>query len=326
MQLGARPLTASEEDQALYVRRSIDQRVQTALDAGHNILLGARRGSGATSMLNRLEVLVKERSPVSINAAEATSAEEVISAIAARSGLPRHILGQLAASFSRLDPLAPPAAVGELREWLRQHDQRLVVLVDGPIDPEISHELFGRFRDDLFSVPAVWLVIAHEDRAADHLEPPADVFFEHVDHIDDLDRESAREMLTVRGVADKLSAEALATIIENHDGTPRGVLTLARSFASRSPEDSVTFLRAHAEASAALDRGPAMLLAELQGRGPAAATDAELLSRLGVTSRQLRRYFDALREAGLVHVVASARQGPGRPPTTYMLTDLGRVA
>ena len=326
MQLGARPLTSSEDDQALYVTRPVDDRVEAVLVAGGNVLVGARRGSGATSMLNRLENRIAGPTVVSINAAEASSAEEVIGAVAARSGLPRQILGQIAASFSRFDPLAPPAALDELRSWLREHERRLVVLIDGPIDAEISHDLFGRFRDEVFGIPAAWLVVAHDEGAADYLEPPADVFFEHVDRIDDMDSARTKKLLLARGVGNELSADALAAIIDTHDGTPRGVVTLARSFASRSPEESEAFLRAHAEASASLDRGPAMLLAELQGHGPASATDAKLVGRLGVTTRQLRRYFDALQEAGLVEVVPSARQGPGRPPTTYMLTALGSIA
>ena len=326
MQLSARPLTSSDDDQALYVTRPVDDRVEVALATGANVLVAARRGSGATSMLNRLENRIDGHTVVSINAAEASSAEELIGAVAARSGLPREILGQIAVAFSRLDPLAPPTAVEELKSWLREHDRRLVVLIDGPIDAEVSHDLFGRFRDDVFGIPAAWLVVAHEDHAADYLEPPADVFFEHVDRIDGMDSARAKQLLRLRGVESELPADALAAIIDAHDGTPRGILALARGFASRSPEESRAFLLAHAEASAALDRGPAMLLAELQGHGPASATDAELISRLGVTTRQLRRYFDALQEAGLVEVVPSARQGPGRPPTTYMLTALGRIA
>src|SRR4051794_36535983 len=85
--LSARPLTLSPADQELYVRRPVDDRVDRALDVGLNVLVGARRGAGAPSLLTRLEGERPE--PLLINAAEATEPWHVIQTIAARAGTRR---------------------------------------------------------------------------------------------------------------------------------------------------------------------------------------------------------------------------------------------
>jgi predicted ArsR family transcriptional regulator len=45
-----------------------------------------------------------------------------------------------------------------------------------------------------------------------------------------------------------------------------------------------------------------------------------------VTDRQLRRNLALLEEQGLVTQVPTGRPGPGRPPATYLLTELGSAA
>ena len=89
--------------------------------------------------------------------------------------------------------------------------------------------------------------------------------------------------------------------------------------------ESLENARAHAAATAELSRGAHMLLAEMQGRGPVAATDETLRNRLGLTARQMRRNLQELSENGLVEVVPGGRGTPGRPPTTFQLTEIGRI-
>ena len=322
--LSARPLTSSAEDQRLYVRRPVDARVERALAEGLNVVLRTSRGAGATSLLNRLAGSLDD--VVELDAAAAETPEQVLQALAARARLPRRVVANIAELWQRSDPLAPPAALRELKAALDEAGRRLVVLIDGPLDPAVAHELFGRHRDAVFALPATWLVVAYDDRAGEYLTPPADVFFEHVDRVDDLDGPTAAEILKRRGLLDELSPEVARFVLAAHDGTPRNLLTLARAKRSLDPAHAEAGLRAYAAATAKLPRGAAMLLAELQGRGAVAATDPELQSRLGVTDRQLRRNFALLEEGGLVTQVPAGRAGPGRPPTTYLLTELGSAA
>jgi len=322
--IGARPLTSSAEDQDLYVRRPFDTRVDRALGEGLNVVLRARRGAGSTSLLHRLEGQLDD--VVVVDAAAAESSEQVLHALAARAHVPRSIVSNFAEMWQRVDPLAPPTALRELVSTLHEQNRSLVVLLDGPIDPAVAHDLFGRHRDAVFGLPATWLVLAHEDRAGEYLTPPADVFFEHVDHIEDLKHPEAKELLVRRGLLDPLGPALAQFILDAYDGTPRGLLTLARAQRSRDPVDAEAAIRAYAAATEKLPRSVAMLLAELQGRGPVSATDPELQSRLGVTDRQLRRNFGVLEENGLVAQVPTGRPGPGRPPSTYLLTALGSAA
>jgi hypothetical protein len=179
-------------------------------------------------------------------------------------------------------------------------------------------------RDELFALPATWVVVAHDHQLADYLTPPADVFFDVVERVDDLDDVAVERLLDLRGGA-ALPKRAKAGIKKTQDGTPRHALSLARTLLLRrsAGEDTEISLERYAAATSGLSRGAAMLLADLQGRGPVAATDAELRRRLGVTDRHLRRSFGELETAGLVETIPGGRGGPGRPATTYGLTPLG---
>ena len=143
--LSARPLTGTPADQETYVRRPADERVDGALGNGMNVLLRARRGAGATSMLNRVEYELPDA--VLVDGGHATSSEQVLQAVAARAHLPRRFAANIAEMVQRLDPLAPPGALRELRSALTEQKRRIFILLDGPLDPGIAHALFGQHRD-----------------------------------------------------------------------------------------------------------------------------------------------------------------------------------
>lgn len=320
MDLRQSPLT--ESNSHLYIERDADAVVRSAIDAAENVLLAATRGSGTTSMLYRLEGALPDA--VFVSGARADGAGAILMSVAARLGMPPTF-----PEFQRLvrtpDPLATPPILRQLRERLSQADRRPVVLIDGPVDPHFAFELFGRWRDELFAVPATWVVVAHASRLAEYLTPPADVFFDVVVTLDGLTSDQARDALATRGVVAALSDEGLKTVLETFDGTPRHLLRLARQHASGPARDVMSWAREHAAATAGLSRSAHMLLAEMQGRGPVAATDPDLGERLGISDRQMRRNLIELRDAGLVEPVAGARPGPGRPPATFQLTPLGRM-
>lgn len=308
------PLTAS--DSTLYVERSVDAEIVRALGNGDNVLLGAARGSGTTSLLYRLEDALSDA--VYLNAERAESAEDLLASLAVRLTLEPIYSAELRRGR---DPLAPVAGLDALRSRLGDASRRPTVLVDGPIDPGIAFELFGRSRDALFALPMTWLVAANLDRLAEYVTPPADVFFDRVVRLPDFSGIDALDALSRRNALTALSEPERARLADSFDGTPRHLLRLARAFSTAPQHDA----RAHADAAAALSRGARALMLEMQGRGPVAATDDELRSRLGVTDRQMRRYLSELEAVELAELVPGGRPGPGRPPSVYALTALGLI-
>lgn len=320
--LSPRPLTAS--DAALYVPRRTDEVVRRAMDARENVLLGVVRGAGATSLLYRLENELPDA--ILVGAEQASTASEVLASIASRLRVPRSSVPDLSGFTVHADPLAAPPVLHQIRDALAKSDRHPIVLVDGPIRPDVAFELFGRWRDELFALAATWVVVAHEDRLAQYLTPPADVFFDIVINIDRFSCDGALQLLSRRDALAGLSDDARSRVLDAFDGTPRHLLRLLRPQLAPDPREALAQMQAHAEATAALSRGAHMLLAEMQGRGPVAATDHDLRNRLGLSDRQMRRNLLELRDAGLVEIVRGGSGAPGRPPSTFQLTELGHMA
>jgi DNA-binding MarR family transcriptional regulator len=321
MELQSRPLTS--RDVARYVARPADDAVRRAVEAQDNVLLSAIRGAGATSLLYRLEGELPDAAY--LNAEPAAEPVDVLTSVAARLGLSRSPIPDMRVLTAWPDPLAPPPGLKELQSALRRENRHPAILIDGPLNAKVAFELFGRWRDEVFAIGATWVVVAHHERLAEYLTPPADVFFDVVVPLEPLSPAQALEILSRRDTSEMLAPEAREAIVETFDGTPRHLLRLARQHATAGERDSADSARAHAAATANLSRGAHMLLAEMQGRGPVAATDETLHNRLGVTPRQIRRNLQELSEKGLVEVVPGGRGTPGRPPTTFQLTEIGRI-
>jgi hypothetical protein len=115
---------------------------------------------------------------------------------------------------------------------LREQNRHPTILLDSPLDPKVAFELFGRWRDEVFAIPATWVVVAHQDRLAQYLTPPADVFFDVVVRLEPLSREQALEILSRRDTHTMLPADVRESIVESFDGTPRHLLRLARQHAT----------------------------------------------------------------------------------------------
>lgn len=317
--LGSRPLTAS--DGSLYVPRRADVAIRSALDAGENILLGAMRGAGATSLFHHLETALQDA--VLMNAERAASASDVIASLVSQLKL-LPILADLQDLLRRPDPLAAPPIMRRLGEALQSNTRHPVALLDGPIDPKISFDLFGRWRDELFALPIRWVVLAHQERLAEYVTPPADVFFDAIISLDPFDDTTAMEVLGRRNV-DSLPNAVTESIVSHFDGTPRHLIRLARRALASDPDQTAHRAQQLAEIADSLSRGAQQLLADMPGRGPVTATDAALLKRLGVTDRQMRRNLSELEAAGLAEQLHSSSSSQGRPPITYRLTPLGQL-
>lgn len=316
--LRARPLTASDGE--AYVRRSTDHIVEAALERHENVLLSVARGAGATSLLYRLESVLAD--VVYLNAEFAESGSEVLDSLASRLGAIPAQSGP-GPGHSGSDPLGPPPSFGRVSDVLRTGERSPIALVDGPVAPRVAFDLFGRWRNELLTLPLAWLVVAHVDALAEYLTPPADVFFDLVAELEPLSKNEALEVLARRDALGTLSAEARRAVVDTFDGTPRHLIQLARPQMGRDARGWVERIEAHNQLASNLSRGARSLLAEMQGRGIVAATDNDLQRRLGVTARQLRRNLEELRKSGLAEIVPGGGGKPGRPPTNYRLTRLG---
>lgn len=318
-ELTSRPLTAS--DAALYVPREADSAIRAALQQRENVLVGALRGAGATSLLHRLEADLPDA--LLMNAERAASAADIIASLVSQLRL-RQILPDLQDLLRRPDPLAAPPIMRRIGDTLREEERHPVVLLDGPVDPKISFDLFGRWRDELYVLPLSWVVIAHQERLAEYVTPPADIFFDAIVLVDSLDESKAVELLQRRHVV-SLPDEVEQSISRHFDGTPRHLIRLTRQALASDPAEVALRAEQLAHATSSLSRGAQRLLVDMQGRGPVTATDLELQRRLGVTDRQMRRNLTELTTAGLAEQLPSSSSAPGRPPTTFQLTPLGSL-
>jgi hypothetical protein len=308
VEISGRPLTAAPDDQRRYVRRDADDSVDRAISLRVNTVLAAPRGMGTTSFLYRLEGAHSARSTYLPGRGRGDMSD---------------VLGVLA---DMLNPGAPEATVGRidplvtLRLRLRERGVDAaapwLVLLDGPVSSDVAHGIFGTIRDELFALPLRWVVVAPADRLAQYLTPPADVFFDHVAHLDPLTGEQQRELLRRRDV--DLPQDRLREVLELADGTPRHVLALARQ-ALLQPDRPLRPEEDLSQTEDGLSRSAATLLAELQGRGPITASDPELRERLGWGEARLRRTMQELADAGLVRASQGRADGPGRPPVLYQL-------
>src|SRR5690606_32944386 len=100
-----------------------------------------------------------------------------------------------------------------------------VVLLDEPA-LGVAVGLFARLRDELWEVPATWIVSVQPSEAAVLARPPADVFFEVSLELGPLSPDDMRSLLERRLPAGALPAAVLDEL--STTGHPRHALESAR--------------------------------------------------------------------------------------------------
>ena len=312
MRLSGSALTSSPVDQELYVSRLIDARLERLLQHDDTtILLLVERGAGVTSLLNRLG----DRIPsVLVDTSQVRSAVELVNKISSElGGSARATVDSFTGIAGRLDPFASSdVLLRNLRLALERASGPVSILLDGPLSPEVAFDLFGRHRDAVRALRANWVVTGFDLRAGDYLTPPADVFFDHTHDLPALDLEAALDLLLRRG-ADEFFAKDVVLGYEAASTQPRALIQRARRL---DAED----LEMLAPLPPDLTSTERQILDELASRpGPMIATDPDLLRRLGVTDRTIRRSLVNLEQRRLVRQIPSSTLGPGRPAATYVL-------
>ena len=202
--------------------------------------------------------------------------------------------------------------------------ERPVIALDEMHQPELVHELFGRYRDDVWQMPFRWVVCGRASRRARYLEPPADAFFDSVLTLGPLDTAASRELLEARlSGADSSDEGAKVRIIANRDliirqgeGNPRQILAAARDLVLRSSEEA---LAADRLVTSAAELGTTEMLAVryLTRHGPTSASDQKLLDVLDITRARATQVLRRLEDAHLVYATSERGHRPGRPRKLY---------
>jgi hypothetical protein len=198
-----------------------------------------------------------------------------------------------------------------------------IVLVDEMTSPELTHTIFGRFRDETWNLPLRWVVAGDTDARATYLAPPADAFFEVVVELSPLSDEAAEELLQRRAGGELLPPELVRAAVELAGGNPDRLLSAARSLLIDGV--SLDALRGmqkwRASQLAALGPAAQRLLEDLEAFGPASASDADLLARLNWSRGRAAQVFRQLETAGLVR--SSAQRSVNGSPDRKVFEPLG---
>jgi DNA-binding transcriptional ArsR family regulator len=330
LQLSQRPLTASDADRALFVDRQVElQAIRRSLALGLNVLVLGEGGSGRSSLLRRLARELDEEGggpqPIVVDANAWSDAVDV--ALAIRAALGEDVRGEpryeyvsksfMPGLYERIENKRRPALDdADVRAMAAAGGQAFTILVDG-VAANAAHALFGRFRDTLWEYPHRWVVTGDIDRRSVYLRPPADVFFETVVEMTELDVEAARQLLRQRIdlAGGDPNAARLAPVVDKlveslQVRTPRNVLSTARLtlLSGEGAPSAIDIVSEQQARAAALGRPAAMLYAELESLGPVHAGDERLLGRLGYTRSRVVQLLKRLEEQGLVEARMEGRR------------------
>lgn len=356
--LSQRPLTRGDVDRDLFVDREGElARLKRAARFGLSVFVLGAPGMGVTSLLNRharqLEDAGHRVGMVGGEGAESLSELATAIRIGVEGRRPTRTetvkrdpdlvkaLQPYVRAFSEtievrtvpgdVDPLAPLRNLAsnwnasELDEDAQAEgtDERLVVILDGTLQPGLVHDLFGRLRDEVWELGWTWVVAGRLDRRSEYLEPPADTFFDDEMVLGPLEPEEARKLVLARvapatheelGDAARIR-ERLDQIVARSDGVPRRLLVAARDTLLSTPRQTRSLDEALA-AAASLGKTEHAVMHHLLVAGPVSASDAEFLTELGVSRSRATQVLKRLEAENLV-VVSEMRTARGRPRKLY---------
>lgn len=338
MELQARPLLASALDAHLFVDREAElEMLQRNTENRFNSLVVGRAGVGKTSLLHQLERHLDDHSelePIFVDGAgRAASPEELLSLIAYRLDKDRaqfSFIGDAMKSVGRRPPRTGTeqllALLRTIREALTARDRRCILIVDELPSGETAHALFGQLRDELWSLPATWVVAARTSEQAAYMRPPASAFFESVVTVGPLNEEAAIELLRMRTADAGVDDSTLHEIAAAADGQPALLILLAREtlLEGRSPKGAWRDQEERMRRAMQLGEAASRLVTYLEENGPASASDTRMLSELGWTRSRATQVLRQLEQAGLAEA-SNERRGSGRRKVYMLKTALKGV-
>ncbi len=335
--LSQRPLTGSDADRGLFVDRTAELgHLERSAQLDFNVLVLGERGMGSTSLVRQHQRRLEDtgRASYYINAGWAEDMTELVTEIRIAMDGPRppeysrdQLVAHLALSRVRVqegdpDPLRDMRALSA--RVSESEGRRPIIILDEMREPELVHEMFGRYRDDIWQMPFRWVVCGQATRRSRYLEPPADAFFDSVLTLGPLDTAASLGLLQARlAGADIDDGEARVRIISNRDriieqgdGNPRRLLAAARDVVLRSSEEALVADRLVTSA-AELGATEGLAVRYLTRHGPTSASDEKLLESLDITRARATQVLRRLEDAGLVHASNEKTHHPGRPRKLY---------
>jgi hypothetical protein len=324
-----RPLRMTPADEDLYVQRSHDlAQIEAGLSYGFNVIVLGERGGGKTTLLNVFERRVMEEELASfgivlVSGGAMSSATETLDGIARAldpSGTRVARAQAQVLSSPASDPLiAAYERLAYVVSGLRE--SKPIMLLDHLSAP-LCWELFGRLRDEMWTLDLRWVLAGDLDDQAHLLAPPADAFFEHTIYLTPFDRQEIVELLTRRDHDGQIDDDVRRLIAERCEGNPSRALALARR-AVLAEDSLAAVLRGTVveQIERELGRPAARLADDLARNGPAGPSDPDLLRRLGWSRPRAYQVFEQLERAGHVEISAERTGQPGRPRNTYRLRE-----
>jgi hypothetical protein len=365
MALTNAPLLGTRHDAQLFVNRESELgELERNVELGWNTLVLGPAGIGKTSLLNRFaadlenrfeaDAGVRRRVPLRVVGQPASAVdffhalvgqmidrlegEGVVATVmrTAQGALEKLRSAGLSGVISRPDEgdttaelLQTLRLVGSVLDDLRGVGLDAVILVDELASSEIAQTVFGRMRDELWTLRAAWFVAGRPSDSEILLMPPADTFFERRLALAPLTHADATALLHARLERDAvvdLSDEEIDQLARLGNGHPLALVAALRAVASGTPTRELIDRRRRVAALLESLSPPAQRLArEIVNRAqPARATDEALLRQMGWTSSRLRQVLHELANAGVVDVVDADTDGPGRPSKAYV-PSIGRL-
>jgi DNA-binding MarR family transcriptional regulator len=339
MELPARPLLASALDARLFVDRKVElETLERNAESRLNSLVVGPPGIGKTSLLHQLERRLdshEELEPIFVDGAgRAASPEELLSLINYRLDEDRarfSYIGEAMQTAGRRPPRTGTeqllAALRTVREALAARERRTVLIVDELPSGETAHALFGQLRDELWSLPATWVVAARTSEQAAYLRPPASAFFESVVTVEPLPEKAAMQLLKKRTADAEIDGGLLREIAGAADGQPALLILLARQtlLEGRSLNDAQGAQDERMQRAKQLGDAASRLVAYIEANGPVSASDARMLSELSWTRGRATQVLRQLEQAGLAEV-SNERVGSGRRKVYTLKTELRGAA
>jgi len=312
LDLRNRPLLDTSLGRKRFVgREDVLERIIRAQELNFNTLLLGPRGAGATSLLHRVTARLRVED----------NAREVVFVQASGVGSPSAFFIMVSRALQAEDLESTGDPLEAFLTTLGQVGQTALI-VDG-LAPPVSHEVFGRRRDELWEFPDVtWIVSAHDEDEAIVLLPPADAFFEAVIRLPPMADDDIRQMLRDRGAFEALG-DTVDAVVTQSDGNPSVALRLAREALEhdrphgdmRTEEVPDIVSRIERE----LGRPASRLAEELSRLGSSGPSDARLLENLGWSRPRAYQVFSDLERDGWVTASAERTGKPGRPKQIYRL-------
>ncbi|MCA1697543.1 MAG: ATP-binding protein [Actinobacteria bacterium] len=313
-ELSARPLLASALDAELFVDRESELAgLERSARARLNALVVGERGVGKTSLLHQLERRLEddeELAPVFVEGARrAERPEELLSLLAYRLDADRarfSHLGEALQTVGRRPPRTPTESLlgglGAIRDAIAQRERRPLLILDELPSGEVANVLFGQLRDELWSVPATWVVAAEAGEQAALLRPPASAFFETVISLPPLPDGEALELLRRRMADEQIPSALLLEVVAAGEGNPRRLVGIARDavLEGRDVDDLAGAQAAVRDRARELGEAASRLVAYLEANGAASASDGRMLSELGWSRSRATQVLRELEQAGLV--------------------------